>query len=95
MKTTTTTTTGAGNLSAVRILDAKDAIFASHDYNQGPQTCFVQNIGEAKLFAAASELFGALESLVDSLGAMEHIDGFSVIRDYHAARAVLAKIANS
>lgn len=81
----TPTTTGAGNLSAVRdggaefdfdvfggafanVLDVKDAVFASHDYNQGPQTCLVHDIGEARLYHRAAQWEDLTHSMATILG---------------------------
>jgi hypothetical protein len=60
------TTTGAG--IPPRILDVKDAVFASHDYNQGPQTCFVHDIGEARLYHCAAQLEQAAHMMASFLG---------------------------
>jgi hypothetical protein len=67
MENTTQTTMGTGN-SAVRVLDVKDAVFASHDYNQGPQTCLVHDIGEARLYHKAAQWEDLTHSMATILG---------------------------
>ncbi len=48
----------------------------------------------AKLIAAAPELLEALQALVASVEAVQPMVGFNLIRDYHAARAAIAKATN-
>jgi hypothetical protein len=66
MSNTTAQPTGAG--IPPRILDVKDAIFASHDYNQGSQTCLVHDIGEAWLYHKAPQIKEAAHMMASFLG---------------------------